>query len=193
MKRTAFLLISMAFASSALALKQAEPAHFEPAFTDNTGVTWSKPLKGKYSNGCVDAKGNEDLSNCTRVISIRDPNENDLQKMAEVDPNNSRAAEACAAINARLPTRGVYERLVLNFDNRPDPLGRIVPSAKGYKEIQAAFGAGKVWFYSATLGFDRNLNAYANAFIFTLNDDTIAGPTAYEGVRSNKESVLCVN
>ncbi len=118
----------------------------------NGGLDWSKSLHGVYSNGCIGAEGEYDLSACKQAPG---------GLMVQVQ--DSAAAKACELVGGRLPTAAEYTSLIGNFDHWNDPDGDLVLTSKGRAEMQAVFGDMSHWFWTSTIEASGNVGL-ANLF-----------------------------
>jgi hypothetical protein len=108
---------------------------FSYVYTDSyTGLSWSKPLWGGFTNTCVNHDGKYDRSKCAFE-------KNDKNDSRHVDPNESEAERACKVMHARLPTLHEFQDLMRGFDH--EGAESEVPQLtkkKGQSEFNAVFG-----------------------------------------------------
>lgn len=104
---------------------------FNFAYKDSSGLTWSKTLPRKYSNGCADQNGYYDPNRCFKELAP--------DGTFQVKLGYSKAADTCRKIGARLPTVSEYRDLIKDFDHTVKH-GEPVLSDKGLGEMEAQFG-----------------------------------------------------
>ncbi|MNJ91380.1 hypothetical protein D3C87_90310 [compost metagenome] len=155
-----------------------DDGQFLTAYVDQSGLSWSVALQGRFSNGCADAIGRYSESKCTFEI--------DANKNLQVKVDDSMAAKSCREIGARLPTKTEIESLIRNFDHtemssgpKLTELGRSDMQAKFSDDIHSWIWSSSVWSFS----HDR-------AYIFSGDDGAI-----FFGVRQLKydNAVRCVH
>lgn len=157
-------------------IQKLETGQFVPVYTDvRNGLSWGLELPGEYTNGCVGANGQYEISKCTFKTLT------DGSRVVKED--DSSAAIACKKIGARLPTEAEFMSLIRSFDHYIPRVGGPRLTAKGKADMLTVFGDEHLWFWSSLV--ISNDSDYAAVF-----DGSNGGITLYN--REFRFAVRCV-